>query len=190
MKKIGIWLATLFLALGLALYPAGPAAADPSDVDRQTPGKVSAVDDFDATVTELTKYVVTDSDGRSRFDEERAMKEGASKDVIAAGIEFDALAAAYEAEAGDGTQGPASRLSFPVWGNWCGPGHGGGQPKDTLDRLCMRHDKCYASRGYFDCYCDAVLKAEIRRYSSRMGTRERAVAAAITVVFSVTPCVP
>lgn len=159
-------------------------------MDRQTLGKVSAVDAFDATVAELIKYVVTDSHGRSRFDEERAMDERVSKDVIAAGIEFGALAGAYEAHAVDGTQAPASRLSFLVWGNWSGPGHCGGQPKDILDILCMRHDKCYASRGYFNCYCDAVLKAEVRRYSSRMGTGERAVAAVLRVVFSVTPCVP
>ncbi|WP_420175022.1 hypothetical protein [Luteococcus sp. OSA5] len=54
----------------------------------------------------------------------------------------------------------------------------------------MRHDKCYAARGYLDCYCDAQLKAEIDRYSSRMSWRERAMAAAIKVAFSATPCKP
>lgn len=79
---------------------------------------------------------------------------------------------------------------IPIWGAWCGPGHGGGQPEDTFDTLCMRHDRCYIERGYFDCWCDARFRDEIRRFGPRMETDERVVAAATTVWFTVTPCVP
>ena len=49
----------------------------------------------------------------------------------------------------------------PVYGNWCGPWHGGGKPIDDLDRACMRHDKCYERRGRHDCSCDAELLGHI-----------------------------
>lgn len=58
-----------------------------------------------------------------------------------------------------GTASPeALRLSLPVHGNWCGPGHGGGGPPiDGIDHACMIHDQCYGQRGNFDCSCDAEL---------------------------------
>src|SRR5690348_11508201 len=48
---------------------------------------------------------------------------------------------------------------IPVYGNWCGPGHGGesGPPIDPVDQVCCRHDKCYDQRGYFDCSCNPPL---------------------------------
>jgi Phospholipase A2 len=48
-------------------------------------------------------------------------------------------------------------VKLPIYGNWCGPGHGGGAPIDIVDGTCMIHDHCYADRGYFDCECDAEL---------------------------------
>lgn len=47
-----------------------------------------------------------------------------------------------------------------------------------------------AARGCFDCACDAQLKAEIDRYASRMGARERAMSAAVKMTFSVGICNP
>ncbi len=79
---------------------------------------------------------------------------------------------------------------IPIWGAWCGPGHGGGEPEDTFDTLCMRHDRCYIERGYFDCWCDARFRDEIHRFGPMMETDERVVAAATTVWFTVSPCVP
>ena len=67
---------------------------------------------------------------------------------------------------------------IPIWGAWCGPGHGGGEPEDTFDTLCMRHDRCYIERGYFDCWCDARFRDEIQRFGPQMETRERVAAAA------------
>ena len=49
----------------------------------------------------------------------------------------------------------------PVYGNWCGPGHGKGEAVDALDRACMRHDQCYERRGYGDCGCDNQLVKDI-----------------------------
>jgi hypothetical protein len=46
-----------------------------------------------------------------------------------------------------------------LYGNWCGPGCGGGTPKDALDRCCKRHDECYGSRVLGSCSCDLELIA-------------------------------
>ena len=64
-------------------------------------------------------------------------------------------------EVGLTTRNRTTRMTagVPVYGNWCGPGHGGesGSPIDPVDQVCCRHDKCYDSRGYFDCSCDRTL---------------------------------
>lgn len=41
-----------------------------------------------------------------------------------------------------GRRAPAG-LHFPIYGRWCGPGHGGGCPIDEIDALCQRHDLEY-----------------------------------------------
>jgi hypothetical protein len=56
----------------------------------------------------------------------------------------------------------AAELGLPVYGRWCGPGHGGdGPPIDDVDRACMTHDNCYGSRGWGDCSCNRELQANI-----------------------------
>ena len=39
------------------------------------------------------------------------------------------------------------QLSIPIYGNWCGPGHGGGPAIDAVDAVCRAHDQCYGQRG-------------------------------------------
>ena len=56
----------------------------------------------------------------------------------------------------------ASRLlSLPVYGNYCGRGHGdptGNKPPvDAVDAVCREHDLCYARLGDFDGRCDRAL---------------------------------
>jgi hypothetical protein len=52
-------------------------------------------------------------------------------------------------------------LSLPVYGNYCGRGHGdptGNKPPiDAVDAVCREHDLCYARLGDFDGRCDRVL---------------------------------
>ena len=57
---------------------------------------------------------------------------------------LDAVAAA-------GNQITPQQVSIPIYGNWCGPGHGGGPAIDAVDAVCRAHDQCYGSRGYFNC---------------------------------------
>jgi hypothetical protein len=56
-------------------------------------------------------------------------------------------------------RGVKMAAGVPVYGNWCGPGHGGesGPPIDPVDQVCCRHDKCYDQRGYLDCSCNQDL---------------------------------
>jgi len=52
-------------------------------------------------------------------------------------------------------------LSFPVYGNYCGFGHGDPTgktpPIDAVDGVCREHDLCYRLRGDFDRRCDRNL---------------------------------
>ncbi len=52
-------------------------------------------------------------------------------------------------------------LSMPVYGNYCGFGHGDptGQtlPIDAVDAVCREHDMCYESLGDFEPWCDIEL---------------------------------
>ena len=54
---------------------------------------------------------------------------------------------------------------FPVYGNWCGPNSPGPgrnpAPIDDVDAACMRHDICYANKGYLSCGCDSILVSEL-----------------------------
>jgi hypothetical protein len=57
-----------------------------------------------------------------------------------------------------GNRGAPQQLSLPVYGNYCGLGHGdptGNMPPiDAVDAVCREHDLCYALRGDFDSRCD------------------------------------
>jgi hypothetical protein len=52
-------------------------------------------------------------------------------------------------------------LSLPVYGNYCGRGHGdptGDKPPiDAVDAVCRDHDRCYGLLGDFDGRCDRDL---------------------------------
>jgi Phospholipase A2 len=52
-------------------------------------------------------------------------------------------------------------LSLPVYGNYCGVGHGdptgNTPPIDAVDAVCREHDLCYARLGAFDSRCDRAF---------------------------------
>jgi hypothetical protein len=53
------------------------------------------------------------------------------------------------------------QLRFPVYGNYCGFGHGdptgNAPPIDAVDAVCREHDRCYGLLGDFDSRCDRNL---------------------------------
>lgn len=84
---------------------------------------------------------------------------------------------------------PASG-GIPIYGNWCGPGHGGGPAIDAVDAVCRAHDRCYGREGYFDCGCNRdlvrAMPGAIARTPSAAGKLAGTV---ITGFFRATPCV-
>jgi hypothetical protein len=60
-----------------------------------------------------------------------------------------------------GDQITPEELSFPVYGYYCGFGHGDPTgktaPIDAVDAVCREHDLCYRLRGDFDHRCDRNL---------------------------------
>ena len=52
--------------------------------------------------------------------------------------------------------------SIIIYGNYCGPGQNGINPKpiDALDTACMHHDACTPDHGLPSCSCHARLRAE------------------------------
>jgi hypothetical protein len=81
---------------------------------------------------------------------------------------------------------------IPVYGNWCGPGHGGesGPPIDPVDQACCRHDKCYDQRGYFDCSCNQDLVSALPGAIADPMTPPdgKAAGVAMMAVFAALPC--
>lgn len=58
-------------------------------------------------------------------------------------------------------RGKPRQLSLPVYGNYCGVGHGdptgNTPPIDAVDAVCREHDLCYARLGDFDSRCDQAF---------------------------------
>lgn len=95
---------------------------------------------------------------------------------------FDAAAEAFEAS-------PEAVGSFPVHGNWCGPGHGGGESIDAIDEVCKVHDNCYGNKGYSDCGCDAqLIRALPGAIHDTPDAKAKSIGTLILTYFSVAPC--
>lgn len=69
-----------------------------------------------------------------------------------------------------------------IYGNWCGPLHGGGACIDTIDCACKAHDLCYGRYGSFNCRCDNDVITALRGQS-------KGVAKLISAYFLVSPCI-
>ena len=113
------------------------------------------------------------------FDRSRALANRAPAEVLHIGENLERLSTQY-------SQGQT--LSIAVYGNWCGPGYGEGEPIDRLDAHCKRHDECYAKRGYFSCSCDEEFIAGVRRDYSEMKPGEQQMALLMIAYFSAAPC--
>lgn len=74
---------------------------------------------------------------------------------------------------------------FKIYGNWCGPRHGGGPAEDALDDICKTHDLCYARYGYFNCFCD---KNFIKSVGLLSNFKLRAIGTAMVAYLEGSPC--
>lgn len=137
----------------------------------------------------LSKYLQVDKcdPARVTFQAAKAVRDQLSVDMQLAGEyveKFSASYTKYKKQAKSATEG------IPIYGNWCGPGHGSGTPIDTLDAICKEHDLCYQQCGYFNCGCDEQLILAISQQEHKMKPKERIVALAIATYFKMAPCIP
>ncbi len=76
-------------------------------------------------------------------------------------ISVPAVSELAEVAALDRNRFTSRLLSLPVYGNYCGRGHGdptGNKlPIDAVDAVCREHDRCYGLLGDFDDRCDHDL---------------------------------
>lgn len=174
---------TIFLAIVFISTPAHGsvssetlAASEDAEIEAQ----------FEAEMKKMKEYVVTDDQGVT-FDTPAALDDGVSREVLNMGQLLNDYNGEHEAAADDSQM---SARGYPVWGNWCGPGYGGGRAVDVLDSICRVHDRCYERVAYFACSCDSYLVSSINRESARMDSRERAVAGAVSAWFQFSKCWP
>jgi hypothetical protein len=69
-------------------------------------------------------------------------------------------------------------LSFPIYGNYCGPFH---PPKgmnplafDEVDLACKNHDICYDDYGYFNKNCDLQIMKDLKLINPQSETEKLA----------------
>ncbi|MHC6176610.1 hypothetical protein [Glutamicibacter endophyticus] len=161
------------------------ASAAPSDQSKKAAEREITKD------MESTMEFTTTRDGEVYFDADKAESMGADAKTLEIGRLLNQYSSAQSAlGAPSGGSGGVTTYGMPVWGNWCGPGHGGGRAVDTLDSLCRTHDRCYGSRGYFACSCDRNLVSGIKKNAYKMGSGERAMASAVSVYFTYSFCNP
>ncbi|MCG7231811.1 hypothetical protein QPX08_06415 [Corynebacterium propinquum] len=149
------------------------------------PSTIDANSDFDKSMDALMQFVEQNDKGTNTFIADTALHAGASEYILRAGEEFNRIAADYD-------KANTSQARSFGYGNWCGPGHSGpGAPINTLDRICMNHDKCYARKGYFACSCDRQLIADIKANRGKFnGWGENAAALAAATYFRANLCNP
>jgi hypothetical protein len=94
----------------------------------------------------------------------------------------------------DAASPPETQLTegIPVHGTYCGPGHGddlyNAPPIDGVDAACMRHDRGYGDRGYFDFPTDVRLMwdevAMVLSLDREVDAGQRAIAGLVTATFA------
>lgn len=173
------FLGSLFLLTASTLGASGASAEEyNADVGQH---KDSGVPENHA-VDEVLNFVEGAGTENPYFNTKAAQSAGASSETLEAGAIFNEMAAS--------PSGVSPQNGIPVWGNYCGPFHGGsGLPIDVLDSYCQMHDRCYAELGYLNCVCDATLVALINNNLDKMSSNARPVAIAISAYFTVSPCV-
>ncbi len=66
-----------------------------------------------------------------------------------------------KSEGPNNNQGTTPQVRLPVYGNYCGRGHGdptgSTPPIDAVDAVCREHNMCYRRLGDFDPRCDRDL---------------------------------
>ncbi|MFF5996551.1 phospholipase A2 family protein [Lysinibacillus sp. KU-BSD001] len=182
MKKIfSLFVAMSFLISSVFLWGGTKAFATTGEESSLTNEELLNADE------QLGAYIYYE-DGKPFVDIEKLETDGLAEEYIEIGLMVNQISSSYSNDQANTIK--AAKISIPVWGNWCGPGHGSGTPQDLLDRGCQIHDKCYEDKGYFTCSCDWELVIYIETYFHKMGLKEKIAATALKTYFNNTLCNP
>jgi len=137
----------------------------------------------------LQEYLIAEFDQYNNFivefNEEKAISNGESEELIEVGREVMNISSAY-------LQDPYElySISLPIWGNYCGPGYGTNDrslpPTDILDEGCMEHDACYKhawGQTGVNCECNQDLIDHIDNNINHMHGTMKTTARAIKAYF-------
>lgn len=171
MKKYLISFLTLAIVLGGILQPSSAQAAENTIIDENS--------SIEAVELALEKYTTVTEEGRLNFDIELAIASGESDFIIETGKMINEIDRQYNPD----PDTFSIAASLPIWGNWCGPGYGGGRALDYLDAACRTHDLNYAYYGYFHCASDKKLVTTISADYSKMKAAEKVAANAVRTYF-------
>lgn len=182
MKKIGlsfvamsVLVSSLFFGDGTKVFATTGEESSQTDKDLLNAGE------------QLESYIYYE-DGKPFVNIEKVKLDGLAEEYIEISLMVNHISKSYANYQANTTM--ITRKGLPIWGNWCGPGHGSGPPQDVLDRGCQIHDMCYEDKGYFSCSCDWELVAYIDRNFHRMGLKEKLFASAIKIYFNKNLCNP
>ena len=128
----------------------------------------------------MKEYVTIRKDDIPYFDVDKAIKNGENKEVIEIGESFNKFSNDMNRE--EDSVATLRAATIPIWGNWCGPGYGSGQPIDLLDEGCRQHDNCYVHGGN-NCNCNKRLINYINRNIGRMTGGQSIMARAVKLYF-------
>lgn len=134
----------------------------------------------DQEVQQLLKYVSYDPNETPsiHFDEKAAKEDHASIKVMLMGNIMENAARIHQTK-----NIKDIHLYLPIYGNWCGPGHGSGETKGALDAQCKTHDLCYKYDTASEATCDQNLIDGIRKHYTEMKPDEQQVATVIASFF-------
>lgn len=174
--------------VAIGLHFAGETDPSP-DAEHAIACKLSSVfDKLNVSLQPSPEHVVSEEDLLQEIMQRIAVLES---NLARQGGQQPCRCTANATQAPGEATAAGAEASLPIYGNWCGPGHGGGPTVDAVDAACKQHDECYDRRGYFDCDCNRTLLNQIDGLlgSRRINGRARTAAAAIRAYFSVSPCV-
>ena len=120
----------------------------------------------------ISEYLFIDSNEKIVYNREKAVNDSVNSDILKIMDLAYEFACSYNQEV-------VTRVSIPVYGNYCGPKYGSGIPIDILDEGCKRHDECYKKRGYHKCSCDRELAIYIEKNLHRMSGPQKDAAKAV-----------
>lgn len=164
---VSLFAAVFSLVVNTSVALADDSVSKPEFMVQSTDERIAYIDEQ----TNVALQFVVRHGERLYFDFDAAKNAGVSGEALDIGLMIETVSEDYSNK----TFVPSTyfrSVSWPVHGNYCGPGHSGNnftlEPTDLLDWGCREHDRCYKpwSPGQ-NCDCNRQLVEFIainRRY--------------------------